>query len=85
MRPDLVAIPRVGFPPSEVASRQLHPIGMPSNVAATRVVSMQTYTPMSSMVIPAQHGVVQQISPVYSQVVGDPRNVVFTRIEAIYI
>ncbi len=87
MRSDLVAIPRVGFPPSEITTRQLHPIGMQSNVPAPGMVTFQPYSSVPNIVIPTQHGLVQQMSPVYPPVVieGGSRALAFTRIEAIYI
>ena len=89
LRPDLVAIPRVGFPPNQTNSNLSYyqPIGIQCNVAAPVNVANQIYTPMPNMVIPAQNVIVHQgpVSPVHSHMQGGSQAYVFTRIEAIYI
>ena len=82
LRQDLVAIPRVGFPPTNSQSH-IQPISMQSNLAPINI-SNQIYSPMPTMAIPVQHAVVHQ-SPIQAHVEGGSRAVIFTRIEAIYI
>ncbi len=78
LRSDLVAIPRVGFPPNQTTLCHHQPICTQSNVAVTGNSMMQTYLPMPNMVT--------QISPVFDHVgEGGSRAFIFTRIEAIYI